>query len=61
MDRVRKWLDFNVGKAQLVLFDRSNNAGTIYVKMNESVLKEKSPFKMLVLTLFSKLEFRFVL
>ena len=56
MDRGRKWLDFNVGKAQLVLFDRSNNTGTIYVKMNGSVLEEKSCFKVLVLTFFSKLE-----
>ena len=57
MDRVIEWLDFNVGKAQLVLFGRSNNTGSIYVKMNGSVLKEKSSFKMLVLTFFSKLEF----
>ena len=56
MVRGRKWLDFNVGKAQLLFFDRSNNTGTIYVKMNESVLEEKSSFKMLVLTFFSKLE-----
>ena len=56
MVRGRKWLDFNVGKAQLLLFDQSNNTGTIYVKMNGSVLEEKSSFKMLVLTFFSKLE-----
>ena len=61
VDRAIKWLDFNVGKAQLVLFDRSNNTGSIYVKMNGSVLKEKSSFKMLVITFFSKLEFWFVL
>ena len=59
--RGRKWLDFNIGKAQLLLFDQSNNTGTIYVKMNGSVLEEKSSFKMLVLTFFSKLELWFVL
>ena len=38
----KKWLvDFNVGKTQLVSFDQSNNAGSINVKMDGSVLKEK--------------------
>ena len=37
-----KWLvDFNAGETQLVLFDRSNNAGSTDVKMSESVLEEK--------------------
>ena len=37
----RKWLvDFNAGKTQLVLFDRSNNTGAIDVKMDGSVLEE---------------------
>ena len=57
MDWVKKWfVDFNVGKTQLVLFDRSNNNGSIDVKMNGSVLEEKSSFKMLGLTFTSKLD-----
>ena len=37
-----KWLvDFNAGKTQLVSFDRSNNNGSIDVKMDGSVLEEK--------------------
>ena len=43
-------LDFNARKTQLVLFDQSNNTGSIDVKMNESVLEEKSSCKMLGLT-----------
>ena len=34
-------------KTQLVLFDRSNNTGAIDVKMDGSLLEEKSFFKML--------------
>ena len=46
VDWARKWLlDFNAGKTQLVLFDRSNNTGAIGVKMNGSVLEEKSSCK----------------
>ena len=38
----RTWLvDFNAGKTQLVLFDRSNNIGAIDVKMDDSVLEVK--------------------
>ena len=49
------WLvDFNCRKTQLVSFDQSNNTGAIDVKMDGSVLEEKSYFKMLGLTLFSK-------
>ena len=55
MDWGKKWLvDFNAGKTQLVSFDRSNNNGSIDVKMDESVLEEKSSFKMLGLTCSSK-------
>ena len=37
----KTWLvDFNVGKTQLVLFDRSDNNGSIDVKMDRSVLEE---------------------
>ena len=51
----RKWLvDFNARKTQLVLFDWSNNTGAIGVKMDGSVLKGKSSFKMLGLTFSSK-------
>ena len=36
----KKWLvDFNAAKTQLVSFDRSNNNGSIDVKMNGSVLE----------------------
>ena len=41
----KKWLvDFNAGKSQLVLFDQSNNNGSIDVKMVEPVLVEKMIF-----------------
>ena len=40
----------------MVLFDRSNNNGSIDVEMDGSVLEEKSSFKMLVLTFPSKLD-----
>ena len=53
----KKWLvDFSAGKTQLVLFDRSNNTGSIDVKMDGSVLEEKSYFKMLGLIFSSKLD-----
>ena len=56
-DKGRKWLiDFNVRKTQLVLFVRSNNTGAINVKMDGSVLDEKSSFIMLGLTYSSKLD-----
>ena len=42
MDWGKKWLvDFNAGKTQLVSFDRSNNNGSIDVKMAGSILEEK--------------------
>ena len=57
MDWGKKWLvDFNAGKTQLVLFDWSNNNGSIDVKMGGSILEEKSLFKMLWLTFSSKLD-----
>ena len=53
----RKWLvNFNAGKTQLVSFDRSKNTGAIDVKMDGSVLEEKTSFKMLGLTFSSKLD-----
>ena len=52
-----KWLfDFNAGKTQSVSFDWSNNNGSIDVKVDGSVLKEKPSFKMLGLTFSSKLD-----
>ena len=51
VDWSRKWLvDSNIGKTQLVSFDWSNNTGAIDMKMDGSVLDEKSSFKMLGLT-----------
>ena len=52
-----KWLvDFSAGKTQLVSFDRSKNTGAFGVKMDGSVLEEKTSFKMLGLTFSSKLD-----
>ena len=57
MDWGKKWLvDFNDGKTQLVSFEWSNNNGSIDVKMDGSVLEEKSSFKMLKFTFSSKLD-----
>ena len=57
MDWGKKWLvNFNAGKTQLVSFDWSSNSGSIDVKMDRSVLEEKSSFKMLGLTFSSKLD-----
>ena len=57
VDWGKKWLvDFNAGETQLVSFDQSNNSGYIDVKMDGSVLDEKSSFKMLELTFSSKLD-----
>ena len=57
VDWGRRWtVDFNAGKTQLVSFDRSKNTGAIDVKMDGSVLEEKASFKMLGLTLSSKLD-----
>ena len=57
VDGDKKWLvDYNVGKTQLISFDRSNNNGSIDVEMDGSVLEEKSSFKMLGLTFSSKLD-----
>ena len=49
-------IDFNAGKTQLVSFDRSKNDGSIDAKMDGSVLEENPSFKMLDLTLSSKLD-----
>ena len=54
----QKWLvDLNAGKSQMVLFDRSKiTPPAIDVKMDGSVLEEKSSLKILGLTFFSKLD-----
>ena len=47
MDWSKKWLvEFSAGKTQLILFDQSNNTGSIDVKMDRSVLEEKLSFKV---------------
>ena len=41
MEWGKKWLvDFNAGKTQLVLLVRSNNNGSIDVKIGRSILEE---------------------
>ena len=39
------FVDFNPGKTQLVSFDQSNNTGAIDIKMDGSVLEERSSFR----------------
>ena len=57
VDSGRKWLrDLNAGKTQLVLFDWSNNAGAIDLKMDRSVFVKLSSFKIWGLTFSSKLD-----
>ena len=58
MSSFTKWLWVRVPllSRQLVSFDRSNNIGSIDVKMDGLVLLEKSSFKVLELTLYSKLD-----
>ena len=57
MEWGKKWLvDFNAWKTQLVLFDQSNDNGSIDVKMDGSIIEEKLSFKMLGLTFSSKLD-----
>ena len=52
-----EWIgDFNAGKTQLVSFDQFNNTSAIDVKIDESVLEEKSSFKMLWLTFSFKVD-----
>ena len=46
MDYNRNWLiDLSSGKSKLVSLNCSNNLGAIEIKMNGSVLDEKSSFK----------------
>ena len=56
-NRDKKWLvDVSAGKIQLILFDSANSSGSIDVKIDGSVLEEKSSFKMLESTFSSKLD-----
>ena len=57
VDWGKKWLNyFSAGKTQLASFDWSNNNGSVDVKIDGSVLEEKSSLKMLGLTFSSKLD-----
>ena len=59
LDWGKKWLvDFNAWKTQVLSFEQSNNNGSIDMKMDGSVLEERSSFKMLGLT-FTKLDLGF--
>lgn len=60
VDWGRKWLvDFNAGKTHLVSFHRSNNTGTIDMKMDASVFEKKSSLTMPWLTFSSKSDLGF--
>ena len=62
MDGSKKWLvDLNAGKAELVSFDCSNSTGVIDMKIDWSVLEEKSSFKILELIFFSELDWSLLL
>ena len=57
VDSGKMWpVDFNAGKTQLVSFGWSNNNGSIDIKMEWSVLEEKSFFQMRRLIFSSKLD-----
>ena len=57
VDWGRKWfVDFNPGKTQLVLFKWCKSSGAVDVRMDGSVLEEKSIFKMLELCFSSRLD-----
>ena len=49
-------VEFNAGKTQLVTFEVCNDSGAINVKMDGFVTEEKSSFKKLRLSFFSKLD-----
>ena len=57
VDWSKKWpVDFNAAKTQLFTFDRCNNSSVIDMKMNGSVFEEKLSFKVLGLSVSSKLD-----
>ena len=54
VDLGRIWLvDFNVGKTQLVSFERPKNSGAIDVQMDGSILEEKFILDVETLFVFS--------
>ena len=56
MDWGRKWLvNFNAGKAQLILLDRSNNTGAIDVKI-DGLLLTKNHLRCWGVHFYSKLD-----
>ena len=57
VDWDRKWIsNFNAKQTHLVSFDCSNNTSAIDKKIDGSVVKENSSFKILWLTFSSKLD-----
>ena len=52
----KELVGLNAGKTQLVSFDWSNNTGAVDVKINGSLVEEKSSFKKLRLAFSSKLD-----
>ena len=53
----KRWqVTFNEGKTHLVSFDRSVNSGGIDIRMGEKMLEEESSFRMLGLSITSKLD-----
>ena len=52
----KRLVDFKAGKTQLASFDQSNYNGSIDLKMDGSVVEEKSSFRILGLTFSSKLD-----
>ena len=53
---MKRLVDFNAGKTQLVSFDWSNNTGAVDVKMDWAVVEEKSSLKKQGLTFSCKLD-----
>ena len=51
----RQLVDFDNEKYNTDSFDRLNNSGAVHVKMDGSVLNEKSSFKILGVSFSSKL------
>ena len=57
VDFGRKWfVAFNLRKTELVLFGRSNNSGAIDVKMDGSILEQKSSLRCWILSISSVLD-----
>ena len=57
MEWAKRWqVTFNAGKTHLVSYDRSVNSGNIDIRMGEKMLEEESSFRMLGLSITSKLD-----